>query len=331
PGRDLQRRGRAGRGRDEASARSRLQGRAAARASAVSTSGPRHGRIEARRGRREGAADGEEDGSARGASAVGGRSARRVPRGSSAVGGVGARGRDSVGDLESRPLPRARRRGALRPGIAVLYALLEAGVRPRVDQARLRRLPRGLPGPVPDPGGRPLCAGRLLHALAGIEAGRGAAVPCRRGREDVVFRAGGPREAGPGRGRHRRAPDAPRVPLPRRPAPLRAAGRRAPGGGGSAARLERRHGLRRQRPREGPLAMIAAAFVLTLMLQDPSLEPPPRRPRVVRSSVRIIIEESPRGDYEFDHYEQPLPSQYTTGRAMLGSEVWYKTVCRPQE
>lgn len=76
--------------------------------------------------------------------------------------------------------------------------------------------------------------------------------------------------------------------------------------------------------------MIAAALVLALVLQDPA-EPPPHRPRVVRSSVRVIIEESPHGEYEHEYYEQALPSQYQSGNPRLGSDIWYRTVCRPQE
>jgi len=60
-----------------------------------------------------------------------------------------------------------------------------------------------------------------------------------------------------------------------------------------------------------------AALVLALVAQE-APEPAPKRPaRTVRSSVRVIIEESPTGDYEHDYY--------------LGSEVWYRTLCRPQE
>lgn len=76
--------------------------------------------------------------------------------------------------------------------------------------------------------------------------------------------------------------------------------------------------------------MIAAALVLSLLLQDPA-EPPPRRTRVVRSSVRVLIEETPQGEYPHDYYEQPFPSQYSAGSSRLGSEIWYKTVCRPQD
>jgi hypothetical protein len=77
--------------------------------------------------------------------------------------------------------------------------------------------------------------------------------------------------------------------------------------------------------------MIASALVLSLLLQETAEPPPPARRRVVQSSVRIIIEEAPKGDYDHDYYEQPQPSQYKTGNARLGSEVWYRTVCRPQE
>jgi hypothetical protein len=77
--------------------------------------------------------------------------------------------------------------------------------------------------------------------------------------------------------------------------------------------------------------VIASAVVLTLLLQETPEPPPPRRSRVVQSSVRILIEETPTGEYEHDHYEQPVPSQYRSGGARLGSEVWYRTLCRPQE
>ncbi len=89
---------------------------------------------------------------------------------------------------------------------------------------------------------------------------------------------------------------------------------------------------------------IPATFVLAWALpaasawpQDPSETPAPRRARPVRvqSSVRVIIEEHPEGEYEYEAYEQALPvghrSRAGNGTASLGSDVWYRTVCRPQE
>jgi hypothetical protein len=77
--------------------------------------------------------------------------------------------------------------------------------------------------------------------------------------------------------------------------------------------------------------MIGAALVLALAMQDAVEVPAPRRARTVQSSVRILIEESPQGEYPHDYYEQPFPSQVRTGSTLLGSEVWYKTLCRPQD
>ncbi|HZE99673.1 MAG TPA: hypothetical protein VE981_21890 [Planctomycetota bacterium] len=77
--------------------------------------------------------------------------------------------------------------------------------------------------------------------------------------------------------------------------------------------------------------MIAASLVLALLLQDAVEPPPPRRTRSVQSSVRIVIEENPKGDYDHDYYEQDWPVRHKTGTPALGSEIWYRTVCRPQE
>ena len=77
--------------------------------------------------------------------------------------------------------------------------------------------------------------------------------------------------------------------------------------------------------------MIATAFVMVLLLQDPPVSPPERRRRPVQSSVRVIIEESPMGPYDHDYYEQMTPVEQRTGTPSLSSEVWFRTVCRPQE
>jgi len=77
--------------------------------------------------------------------------------------------------------------------------------------------------------------------------------------------------------------------------------------------------------------MMATAFVMALLLQDPAVPPLERRRRPVQSSVRIVIEESPEGPYAHDYYEQWAPVEQRTGTPSLGSEVWFRTVCRPQE
>lgn len=75
--------------------------------------------------------------------------------------------------------------------------------------------------------------------------------------------------------------------------------------------------------------MITSALALLVLLQEPDPPAAPRRP--VRSAVRIFIEETPDEKYAHDYYEQALPVEYRTGTSSLGSEVWYRTVCRPQE
>jgi hypothetical protein len=77
--------------------------------------------------------------------------------------------------------------------------------------------------------------------------------------------------------------------------------------------------------------MIAA--VLVLVLQGQESDPPAagRRPRTVQSAVRIFIEETPEEPYAHDYYEQAAPVEARSGTATLGSSVWYRTVCRPQE
>ena len=78
--------------------------------------------------------------------------------------------------------------------------------------------------------------------------------------------------------------------------------------------------------------MIAAALVLLAALQEPVLPPPEvPRTRTVRSSVRVFIEETPKGEFEHDYYEQALPVRRQTGTGSLGSDIWFHTVCRPQE
>ena len=81
--------------------------------------------------------------------------------------------------------------------------------------------------------------------------------------------------------------------------------------------------------------MIAMAAVvwLTAVAQDPSDAPPTRRARAVRvhSDVHILIEETPKEEFEFDYYEQLRPVEYRSGTPGLSSGVWFRTVCRPQE
>jgi|SRR5262245_12361215 len=76
------------------------------------------------------------------------------------------------------------------------------------------------------------------------------------------------------------------------------------------------------------------AFVwLAALTQDPVDPPPNRRARPLRvhSDVRIIIEETPKEEYEFDFYEQQRPVEYRSGSSTLSSGIWYRTVCRPQQ
>lgn len=75
----------------------------------------------------------------------------------------------------------------------------------------------------------------------------------------------------------------------------------------------------------------AAALVAAFVLGSPAWAQEQRRARPVRSDVRIIIEESPEGDYDHDYYEQPLPVEFRSAAPGLASSVWYRTVCRPQE
>jgi hypothetical protein len=81
--------------------------------------------------------------------------------------------------------------------------------------------------------------------------------------------------------------------------------------------------------------MIPMAVIVWLaaLAQAPADPPPNRRARPVRvhSDVRIIIEETPREEYEFEYYEQHIPVVYRSGSSTLSSGIWYRTVCRPQE
>lgn len=81
------------------------------------------------------------------------------------------------------------------------------------------------------------------------------------------------------------------------------------------------------------MSFLAAMVLLAASAQEPSEPPPTRRARPMRvqSDVRIIIEETPRDEYEFDYYEQQQPVEYRSGTPAVGSGVWYHTVCRPQE
>jgi hypothetical protein len=75
----------------------------------------------------------------------------------------------------------------------------------------------------------------------------------------------------------------------------------------------------------------AAALVAAIVLGSPAWAQDQRRARPVRSEVRVIIEESPDGDYDHDYYEQLAPVEFRGGTPGLASSVWYRTVCRPQE
>jgi len=78
--------------------------------------------------------------------------------------------------------------------------------------------------------------------------------------------------------------------------------------------------------------ILSGSFVLSLLAaaQEPA-DLPPRRRVSVRSEVRVLIEETPEGDYEHDYYEQPWPVEHQTVAANARSRVWFRTVCRPQE
>lgn len=75
----------------------------------------------------------------------------------------------------------------------------------------------------------------------------------------------------------------------------------------------------------------AAALVAAIALGSPAWAQDQRRPRPVRNEVRIVVEESPEGDYDHDYYEQALPVEFRTGPPGVTAGVWYRTVCRPQE
>lgn len=73
--------------------------------------------------------------------------------------------------------------------------------------------------------------------------------------------------------------------------------------------------------------------LVAVLVQDPEPEALPRRARPLRvqSDVRVIIEESPEGDFDHDYYEQFAPVEHATGAGALRSRIWYRTVCRPQD
>lgn len=81
------------------------------------------------------------------------------------------------------------------------------------------------------------------------------------------------------------------------------------------------------------MSVLAAIVWMAASAQEPSDPPANRRARPMRvqSDVRILIEETPKEEYEYDHYEQQQPVEYRSGTPRLGSGVWYHTVCRPQE
>jgi hypothetical protein len=78
--------------------------------------------------------------------------------------------------------------------------------------------------------------------------------------------------------------------------------------------------------------MIATAAIVWLLAsaQDPE-ESRRARPVRVQNDVRIIIEETPREEFEHDYYEQALPVEVRSGTPSLSSRVWYRTICRPQD
>lgn len=73
------------------------------------------------------------------------------------------------------------------------------------------------------------------------------------------------------------------------------------------------------------------AVVWMMALAQTGEEPRRSRPVRVRNDVRILIEETPREEFEHDHYEQLFPVEHRSGTATLSSGVWYRTVCRPQD
>jgi hypothetical protein len=73
------------------------------------------------------------------------------------------------------------------------------------------------------------------------------------------------------------------------------------------------------------------AVVWMMALAQEGEEPRRSRPLRVRNDVRILIEETPKEEFEHDHYEQLYPVEHRTGTATLSSGVWYRTVCRPQD
>jgi len=78
------------------------------------------------------------------------------------------------------------------------------------------------------------------------------------------------------------------------------------------------------------MSAIAAVVWLMATAQD-SEEPRRARPVRVQNDVRIIIEETPKEEFEHDYYEQQLPVEVRSGTPSVSSGVWYRTICRPQE
>jgi hypothetical protein len=78
------------------------------------------------------------------------------------------------------------------------------------------------------------------------------------------------------------------------------------------------------------MSAIAAVVWLMASAQD-SEEPRRARPVRVRNDVRIIIEETPKEEFEHDYYEQQLPLEVRSGTPSVSSGVWYRTICRPQD
>ena len=78
------------------------------------------------------------------------------------------------------------------------------------------------------------------------------------------------------------------------------------------------------------MSALAAVVWLAALAQDPA-EDRRIRPMRVRSEVRIIIEETPKEEFEHDYYEQQVPVEYRSGTPSLSSGIWYHTVCRPRQ
>jgi hypothetical protein len=76
--------------------------------------------------------------------------------------------------------------------------------------------------------------------------------------------------------------------------------------------------------------MLTAVLAPLLLAAQEGPDRPPKR-RAVRSEVRILVEEHPKGEFDHDYYEQLLPVELRSGSAGVQSSIWYRTVCRPQE